>query len=184
MNFTNRIIFLLALLAAGRGPALAEPAANNGVVENRVLMIESSSMPIAGGKATLTIGPLQRTNGIYAGEYKLKVFPYFLKNDKGRLAIVVSDAALAQAGAGKVMVVTGTATTTKNGRSRSITATATPADPDHGSLTIGFYAGNRKMVFSPAYHFAGKPRMLAHTNPITIPINQPGRPAEAGKAAN
>ena len=54
-------------------------------------------MPIAGGKATLTIGPLQRTNGTYAGDYKLKVFPYFLKNDKGRLAIVVSDAALAEA---------------------------------------------------------------------------------------
>ena len=32
-------------------------------------------MPVAAGKATLTIGPLQRTNGVYTGDYKLKVFP-------------------------------------------------------------------------------------------------------------
>ena len=150
----KRIIFLLALLAAARGTVVAEPASTNHVVANRVLIIDSSSMSLAGGKAALTIGPLQRTNGVFAGDYKLKVFPYFLKNDKGRLAIAVSDAALAEADAGKVMVVTGTATTTKNGRSRSITATVTPADQDHGTLTLWFFAGKRKMLFSPAYHFA------------------------------
>ena len=44
------------------------------------------------------------------------------------------------------MVVTGTATTTKNGKSRPVTATATPADGDHGTLTLWFMAGNRKML--------------------------------------
>ena len=113
-------------------------------------------MPIAAGKATLTIGALQRTNGVYTGDYKLKVFPYFLKNETGRLAIIVSDESLAEASLGKVVAITGTATTTgKGGRSRHIDATATPADINHGTLKLWFMAGNRKMIFEPAYHFAG-----------------------------
>ena len=114
-------------------------------------------MPVAAGKATLTIGPLQRTNGIYTGDYKLKVFPYFLKNEKGRLAIIVSDASLAEASQGKVVAITGTATTSgKSGKSRLITVTATPADINHGTLKLWFMAGKRKMIFTPDYHFAGK----------------------------
>jgi hypothetical protein len=155
--FLKRIIVLLALLAAGRGDPHAAPASTNSAATNRVLMIGPSSAPIAGGKATLTIGALQRTNGVYAGDYKLKVFPYFLKNEKGRLAIVVSDESLAEINRGKVAAITGTATTTgKGGRSRQIDATATPADINHGTLKVWFMAGDWKMIFEPAYHFAGK----------------------------
>jgi hypothetical protein len=142
---------------AGWGDAHAAPASTNSAPANRVLMIDSSSMPIAGGKATLTIGALQRTNGVYTGDYKLKVFPYFLKNETGRLAIVVSDESLAEASLGKVVAITGTATTTgKDGRSRRIDATATPADTNRGTLKLWFMADDRKMIFEPAYHFAGK----------------------------
>jgi hypothetical protein len=150
----KRITVLLALLAAGWGAALAAPASTNSTAENRILMIDSSSMPVDAGKATLTIGPLQRTNGIYSGDYKLKVFPWFLKNEKGRLAIVVSDASLAEAGQGKVVAITGTATTTKTGKCRPIAAIATPVNRDHGTLKLWFTAGSRKMIFTPAYHFA------------------------------
>src|ERR1019366_6502692 len=109
---------------------------------------DSSSMPVAAGRATLIIGALQRTNGIYAGDYKLKVFPYFLKNEKGTLAIVVSDATLAEAGNGKVVAITGPATTGgKGGRSRHVDVTATPADTNHGTLKLWFMAGDRKMTF-------------------------------------
>ena len=64
-------------------------------------MIDSSSMPVDAGKATLTIGALQRADGVYSGDYKLKVFPWFLNNEKGGLAIVVSDESLAEASQGK-----------------------------------------------------------------------------------
>jgi hypothetical protein len=152
----KRIIFLLALLAAVGGTASAAPAATNSAAANRVLLIDPSSMPVAAGKATLIIGTLVRTNGVYVGDYKLKVFPYFLKNDKGRLAIVVSDATLAMVTQGKPAAITGSATTAKNGQTRHIEATARPTDSQHGKLKLWFIAGGRKMIFEPAYHFAGE----------------------------
>ena len=59
----------------------------NSVSTERVLIIDSSSMPVAAGKATLTIGPLKRVNGVYTGNYAVKLFPYFFKNEKGTLAM-------------------------------------------------------------------------------------------------
>lgn len=84
------------------------------------------------------------------------MFPYFLKNEKGRLAIIVSDKSLAGINQGNVEAIIGTATTSgKGGRSRHIEATATPTDINRGSLKLWFTtAGNRKMIFEPAYHFA------------------------------
>jgi len=152
----KRVSILLALLATGWSAAYAVPVSTNSAAASRILMIDSSSMPVGAGEATLIIGSLQRTDGIYTGDYKLKVFPWFLKNEKGRLAIVVSDASLAEASQGKVVTISGTATTSgKNGRTRPITAIATPVNMDHGTLKLWFTAGSRKMIFTPAYHFAG-----------------------------
>ena len=152
----KRIFILLALFAVAWGDAHAAPAPTNSDAAGRVLMIDSSSMPVDAGNATLIIGPLQRTNGIYTGDYKLKVFPWFLKNEKGRLAIVVSDESLAEAGRGKVVTIAGTATTSgKSGRTRAVAAIATPVNGDHGTLKLWFTAGTREMTFEPAYHFAG-----------------------------
>ena len=165
----KRITVLLVLFAVGWGDVHAVPASTNSAAGNRILMIDPSSMPVDAGKATLTIGALQRTNGVYAGDYKLKVFPWFLKNEKGRLAIVVSDASLAEASQGKVVAIIGTATTSGNGgKSRPIEATATPVDSNHGTLKLWFTAGSRKMIFTPAYHFAGNGTavILARTTEI------------------
>jgi len=153
---------LLIFLAVIWGEAHAAPAPTNPVAASRALMIDPSSMPITSGKATLIIGALQRTNGVYSGDYRIKVFPWFLKSEKGRLAIVVSDASLAEVTHGKVATIIGTATTTGNGRSRHIDATATPADFNRGKLKLWFMAGTTKMTFEPAYHFAGKePAMVS-----------------------
>jgi hypothetical protein len=158
----KRIPLLLALLAVASNAACAAPAPTNFPAGDRILIIDPSSMPVPAGKATLTIGPLQRTNGVYTGDYKLTVFPYFLKNQKGRLAIVVSDASLAEAGRGKVVTVNGTATTSgKTAKTLPITAIATPVNMDHGTLRLWFSTDSRKMIFTPAYHFAGKETALA-----------------------
>ena len=167
--FMKRAIILLALVVGCFSSAPAAPVSTNTTAFGRVLLIDSSSMPVGGGKATLIIGPLQRTNGVFTGDYKLNIFPYFLRTEKGRLAIVVSDESLAEAGQGKVVAVTGTATTNgKNGRCRPIAAIATPVDRDHGMLKLWFTAGSRKMIFEPAYHFAGKETalVLAETTEI------------------
>ena len=153
--FIKQITALLALLAIGWSAALAAAPAPNGDSGNRVLLIDPSSMRMGTAKATLTIGALQRVNGLYTGDYKVKVFPYFFKNEKGRLAIVVSDESLAQANRGKVVAITGTATTSgKGGKSRRIDATATPTDSNRGVLKLWFLAGKQKMFFEPDYHFA------------------------------
>ena len=152
----KRIIILLALLAAGWSAAHAAELSTNSAPANRILMIDSSSMPVAAGNATLTIGALQRADGVYTGNYKITVFPWFSKNEKGTLAIVVSDESLAEASQGKVVTITGTATTSgRGGETRHIDATATPVDINRGTLRLWFMAGNRKMIFEPAYHFAG-----------------------------
>ena len=137
---------------------------------NLTLMIEPSSMSVeAGGKATLTIGALRRVGGVYTGDYKVTVFPYFTKNEKGTLAIVVPDEALAKINQGKVVPITGTATTSGKGeRSRPIGAIATPADLNHGNLKLWFMAGDRKMIFEPAYHFAGKDSTAVLTQAVVI----------------
>jgi hypothetical protein len=151
----KQITLLLALLAVGWSSALAAPASTNSATANRVLLIDRSSMVIGigAGKATLTIGPLECTNGVYTGDYKLTVFPWFLNNENGRLAILISDETIAEAARGKVVTVTGTAIA-KGGIRRPIVAIATPNDKDHGTLNLWFMAGSRKMIFTPAYHFA------------------------------
>ena len=95
-------VTLLALLVVVWTDSYAALGSTNSAAANRILMIDPSSMPIAAGKATLTIGALQRADGVYSGDYKIKVSPYFFKHEKGRLAIVVSDESLAGINLGKV----------------------------------------------------------------------------------
>ena len=155
---------LLAFLAIGWGGAHTARGSTNLAAASRILMIDPSSMPVAAGQATLTIGPLLRAGGVYSGDYKISVFPYFFNNEEGRLAIVVSDESLAGIAQGKAAAIIGTATTSgKGGRSRHIDATATPADINHGTLKLWFMAGDRKMIFEPAYHFAGN-----ETTPLVV----------------
>ena len=104
----------MVLLAVRAVAAPVAPAPVSPLGADRLLLIDPSSMPLAVGKATLIIGPLRRTNGVYAGDYKVKVFPYFLKSENGRLAITVSDDALAKVNQGKVTAITGLATTAAN----------------------------------------------------------------------
>ncbi len=153
---------LLALLSAGLGGTHAARGSTNDTPANRILMIDPSSMPVVAGKATLTIGPLQRADGVYSGDYTISVSPYFFKNENGRLAIIVSDESLAGIAQGKSAAIIGTATTSgKDGASRPIEATATPSNINHGMLKLWFTAGDRKMTFEPAYHFAEKGTVAA-----------------------
>lgn len=134
---------------------LADPPLTNAPSPNRVLLIEKSSTFVSGARATLIIGPLQRTGDVYAGDYQMKVSPYFFKNEKGKLAIVVSDASIAKADKGLVVEITGTATTNgKNGKTRKCEATATPVDRNEGALKLWFLADDKKMVFDTHYQFA------------------------------
>jgi hypothetical protein len=111
-------------------------------------------MKISGGKATLLIGTLKRTNDIYRGDFQMKVSPWFFKNEKGKLAITVTDQSIAKASQGFPVEISGTATTDgKSSAIRSISAVATPLDPDHGGLKLWFTVDERKMFFETDYRF-------------------------------
>ncbi len=58
-------------------------------------------MSVMAGKATLTVGPLERKKGVYTGDYKFTVFPWVQNNEKGRLAIYVSDQSPGRGGPGE-----------------------------------------------------------------------------------
>lgn len=88
-----KTILCLLLLACNLVATLAaEPATNTA---SQTLITEASVMPLKAGKATQTFSPLTRTNGVYVGDFKVAVFPYFFKSDHGRLAINVTDESLA-----------------------------------------------------------------------------------------
>lgn len=147
-----KAILCLLLLTSNWGAVQAAPATS--ISAGRVLILENSTMPLTAAKATLIIGPLTRTNGIYVGDFKVKIFPYFFKNEWGRLAINVPDQALAAMNQGKAIALTGTSISEKNGAVRHIEITAKPQDNNHGTVSLWFMAGGQKMVFTPAYHFA------------------------------
>ena len=144
---------LLLVLAYSLSTAQAAPPATGSA--SPVLILENSTMPLPTAKATLSIGPLTRTNGVYTGDFKVKVFPYFYKSDRGRLAITIPDEALAAVNQGQTVSFSGTSTSTKNGIVRRIEITATPINHDHGTVTLWFMAGDQKMIFTPTYHFGG-----------------------------
>jgi hypothetical protein len=165
-----KIILCLLLLTSSWDAAQAALTTANSA--SRVLILENSTMPLPTARATLIIGPLTRTNGIYAGDFKVKVFPYFFKSDRGRLAIKVPDKTLAEMNQGKAVAVTGTATSTKNGIVRHIEITATPKDRDHGTVSLWFMVGNQKMIFNPAYQFTNNvvTTALAPRSPLIMSL--------------
>jgi hypothetical protein len=118
------------------------------------LRIDPCSMKVAGGKAALAIGTLRRTNDIYTGGFQMKVAPWFFKNEKGRLAMVVTDEMISKGAKGESVEITGTATADgKDKVVRTITAVANPIDKDHGKLNLWFIVDERKMIFETSYRF-------------------------------
>jgi hypothetical protein len=116
------------------------------------------------------------TGGVFSGDYKVRVSPYFFESEKGRLAIVVSDESLDLINRGKVATVVGIATTRgTGGKRRHIDAIATPADNNSGTIKLWFMAGDRKMTFQPTYHFSGKTKaiILAQTMETNFASSRP-----------
>ena len=153
------LVFILALSCLVASGFAGETATNALVAlgTKRVLKIEPCVMKVAGGKATLTIGWLRRTNDVCRGDFRMKVVPYFFKNEKGTLAISVTDEMIAKAAQGQTVDITGTATGDgKHAVVRDITAVATPVDAEHGALKLWFMVDERKMVFETEYRFVAE----------------------------
>jgi hypothetical protein len=118
------------------------------------LLIAPSSSKLAGGTAKLIVGSLSRRGSTYVGDYRIRVFPYFFKNETGRLLIKVSETALRQMVSGGVTSFTGRATTNGSGLTRKITAQATPSGGGRGALTFAVTTENGPLVFNTSYLIA------------------------------
>ncbi len=160
-------LFLLLLFVSRATPA--PPPATD--FASRVWLLDNSVMPLSGAKATLIVGPLTRKNNLYVGDFKVKVFPYFFKNDWGRLAINVPDSALVALDAGKAVAISGKSISLKNGDVRHVEITATPIDRYHGNVSLWFMVGTTKMIFTPAYRV---------TNGVTTTSGTTSAPSEGG----
>ncbi len=148
------LLFLILSLGLAR-VTLGDALATNSSAGDSTLIIDRCSTTVSGAKATLSIGRLQQTGDTYAGDYSMKISPYFFKNEKGKLAILVPADSLAKVRKGLVLEVIGTATETgARGKSRHIDAVATPVDQKRGLLKLWFMADGHKMTFETQYHFA------------------------------
>jgi hypothetical protein len=84
----------------------------------------------------------------------MKVTPYFFKNDKGKLVVVVPNGAIAKASPGSSVDFTGTAISGgKKTVVRQIEGVATPVDAEHGALKVWLTVDERKLVFETMYRF-------------------------------
>ncbi len=140
------------VLLLGQPTAEARPgsAAPPGRITSKLVVAPSSSK-LAGGTAKLVVGTLSRDGFTYVGDYRIKVFPYFFKNESGRLSIKVSENALRRMVGGQTTSFAGRATTHGSGLTRKITARAIPAAKDHGALTFTVATENGPLVFDTSY---------------------------------
>lgn len=138
-----------SLLAASLVVSRAETPAVTPVTSK--LFIAPSSSRMAGGTAKLTVGSLRRRGSTYVGEYRIKVLPYFFKNEKGKLFIEVTEKALRHMLGGGITRFAGRATTNSSGLTRRIMAKATPSGGNGGALTFTVFTENGPLVFNTSY---------------------------------
>ena len=123
---------------------------------NDLLVIDRSFTRVSTAKATLIIQPLVRKGEVFAGDYEMKVTPYFFKSESGKLEIHVSEESLTKAEKGMPVEITGTALTDGETVKRKINARATPTDKSSGELKVWFMADERQMVFNTSYRLQGR----------------------------
>jgi hypothetical protein len=117
------------------------------------LFIDPSSTSVALRKASLIVSPLTHRDGDYAGDYQLKVRPYFFKSEKGTLLLAASNDSLRKLRAGTAIDFTGKAVTRKDGKIHVVLGKATPSSGDRGNVTFSIITENGKMIFNTSYNF-------------------------------
>ncbi len=142
--FAAAACFLLA--AAHAGAAGAPPHAGD------KLVIESSSTKVPLNTATLTVAPLPREHGVYAGSYEVKVSPVSFTSEKGDLTVNFPDDALRKL-AGKSQASFHGEATNSDGKHRTIDGSATPTSADGGTITLKIISERGKLVFRTTYRF-------------------------------
>ncbi len=119
----------------------------------RRLFVDACSASIPFGRVSLVVSPLRYTGKTCVGSYRLKVFPYFLKNEKGNLVLYASDGLIKTLMSGSSVGLVGKATNSKNGKVKAIVGKATPETNQKGKVTFSINSEFGPVVFTTTYHF-------------------------------
>lgn len=115
------------------------------------LAVATSSSSLAGCTAKLIVGTLRREGDNYVGNYRLKVFPYFFKSEKGRLSIRVSKPTLRRIRRGRAIIFAGQASAEGTALTRKIAGKATPSGKNAGALDFTITTENGPLVYKTSY---------------------------------
>ncbi|MGI8431673.1 MAG: hypothetical protein ACR2MW_05190 [Chthoniobacterales bacterium] len=97
------------------------------------------------------MGTLRREGDNYVGNYRLKVFPYFFKSEKGRLSIRVSKPTLRRIRRGRAIIFAGQASAEGTALTRKIAGKATPSGKNAGALDFTITTENGPLVYKTSY---------------------------------
>ena len=144
----SRWLILLALgLAAAGGLRAAGPGKYDTVV------IPPVKTSIYVGSVTLTARPFARQDATYRSTYSAKVFPFFFANEKGTIAVTITDDDLARLAKGEVVEFKGEGRS-EDGDLRRVEGKATPADAVSGKLKVRIFVSARiELIFNTTYRF-------------------------------
>jgi hypothetical protein len=104
------------------------------------------------------IPPLQRQGGAYTSEYSVKVFPFFMFNEHGRISIEFSDEQLQRLERGETVDLQGHARSS-SGADRRVEgrAVSDSIGGNRGRIKVRVWVSrNIELTFNTAYRFTGK----------------------------
>jgi len=140
-------------LAGATAPTQALP----GVPDTRhaVATVETARTSIYIGNVTLTMPPFKRSGEVYESTYQARVFPYFFYNERGKIAITLSDDELRQIASGETVYFNGHAEDTA-GDPRRIEGRVVPDDPLSGKIKVRVWVSPKiELIFNTTYRFTG-----------------------------
>jgi len=148
-------LVLLSMVAAVQADSqtVALPAGNPKSANLR-MFVDPSSTSLALGKASLTVSPLTYQKQTYAGDYQLKVVPFFHKSQSGKLSLAAPDDSVRRHAQGAAVEFTGEAVNQKDGKTKVIKGKITPITKDRGTVVFSIATESGELVFNTSYHFA------------------------------
>ena len=145
----SRWWFLVALaLALGSGLRAGEATGKYDTVT-----VPTVKTSIYLGSVTLIAPTFTRQGSTYNSTYTAKVLPFFFANEKGRIAVTITDDDLARLAKGEAVDFKGEGRS-EDGETRRVEGKATPADPVSGKLKIRIFVSAKiELIFNTTYRF-------------------------------
>ncbi len=154
--FRPPLTALLCLIALAVAPTGRLRAAEAPMGDFEHVVIAPTKTSIYIGTVSMTMPTFARKDGRYESTYAAKVFPYFFSNEKGTLAITLSEESLRQLEKGEAVEFTGRAVNT-DGEERRIEGRATPGEATagrSGKIKVRVFVSKRiELIFNTSYRF-------------------------------